>query len=86
MRDVVKASLPIHVEAGLEGLKGAEMLNNGMTYGRGTPGKMHHDRIVERRLLRTYEKSGQDEFLEVFFKKVHANTGIERPPKLYGRW
>jgi hypothetical protein len=83
MRDVVKGPPPIQIEAGIERIKGDELLHQGYTVGRA--GVMHYDQVTHRGTLRSYDIAEQDAFLEVFLKKVHANTGIERQPNLYGR-
>jgi hypothetical protein len=47
--------------------------------------RMHQDRVMHRDVLRSFDKNQQDAFLLEFFQKVSANTGVARPPGLYGR-
>jgi hypothetical protein len=82
MQLIAKVPLPIQVEAGMEGVKGRMVAHNGMTMGQN--GVMHHDRVKHRGTLRTFEKAEQRAFLLEFFKKMNANSGVPRPPGLYG--
>ena len=83
LRTITKMPVPIHVEAGMEGIKGRIIAHNGMILGKS--GVMHNDRVTHRGILRTYDKTEQLAFLVEFFKKACANSGVPRPDGLYGR-
>ena len=83
MGRVAKVQPPFRVIAGIEGVKGARLVHNGMAVN--NAGVMHLDRVTHSGVLRASDKVAQDAFLLDFFKKIHANTGIERPRNLYGR-
>ncbi|MCK1441477.1 hypothetical protein IVB43_03545 [Bradyrhizobium sp. 48] len=89
-RQVSRADGPVTVEAGIEGIAGRRIIHNGAAFvvgagftGAGDP--MHLDRVVHRDRLKNFDKTEQDNFLIEFFRKVNANTGVPRPPGLYGR-
>lgn len=83
MRQMSKVTLPIQVEAGIEGIKGRIIGHSGPVV-RNTD-IMHEDRVTHRGSLRSFAKSDQGPVLLEFFKKVYNNTGVPRPVGLYGR-
>lgn len=90
MSQVSNVEPPVEVEAGIEGVAGRRIIHNGQAFvmgsgfaGAGDP--MHQDRVMHRARLRTFDKDEQQKFLIEFFRKVNANTGVERPAGLYGR-
>lgn len=83
MRMVSGVSLPIQVEAGIEGIKGRVIVHNGHVFN--GAGVMHKDNITHRAYLKSFETVDQREFLLELFTKVNNNTGVPRPAGLYGR-
>ncbi|WP_128089424.1 hypothetical protein [Bradyrhizobium viridifuturi] len=90
MGQVSNVEPPVEVEAGIEGIAGRRIIHNGQAFvmgsgfaGAGDP--MHQDRLMHRARLRTFDRHEQQRVLIEFFRKVNANTGIERPAGLYGR-
>jgi hypothetical protein len=83
MRTVAKAPLPVQVEAGIEGVKGRLIVHNGQPIK--DAGVMHHDEVIHRGLIRSYDEAERIAFLLEFFKKVNAGSGVPRPSGLYGR-
>jgi hypothetical protein len=84
MKEVSQVPLPINAEMGIEGIAGWQVAHNGYAINRSSP-IMHKDFVEHKRVLRSFDKDEQDAFLMQFFNKLNENTGVPRPPGLYGR-
>ena len=80
-REVSKIEPPYTVEAGLHGVKGRTLVNNGSPIGNA---KVFEDSFELRRIFHSTDLATQDKFLMEFFELMHGQTGYPRPPGLYG--
>lgn len=76
------APSPIHIEAGIQGVKDRMIAHN--SYSSQSP-TMHRDAVKHRGVLKTFERAEQWAWLLEFFKLVNAASGVPRPEGLYGR-
>jgi hypothetical protein len=72
---------PYTAEAGLHGVKGRNLVNNGSVIGNA---RVFEDSFELRDVLHSTDLTTQDKFLREFFELMHGQTGYSRPPKLYG--
>ena len=84
MEEVSQIPLPIHVEAGIEGIGGWQIAHNNYVINRASP-TMHKDLVEHKGILRSFDQAEQTAFLMQFFNKLNENSGAARPPGLYGR-
>jgi hypothetical protein len=81
LQEVSKIEPPYTVEAGLHGVKGRNLVNNGSVIGNA---RVFEDSFELRDVLHSTDLTTQDKFLLEFFELMHGQTGYSRPPKLYG--
>jgi hypothetical protein len=80
LQNISKIPPPYMVEAGLHGVKGRILVNDGSVL---RNAKVYED-FELRRMLHSIDKPTQVRFLVDFFEMMHGQTGHPRPHKLYG--
>jgi hypothetical protein len=83
IRVLGKVDLPVRIEAGIEGISGYIIAHEGPAIDRTLV--MHKNFVIHRGTLTTFEAIDQGTLLLDFFCKLNNNTGVPRPPGLYGR-